>query len=174
MLYGVAVWITPILTPVDPGGPNPSAAPTERMGIDHRRADNGHIEPAHHAPTGPGCRTSAPCMLTMVQVLWRCLLVSLLVSVLGPAFMMTLMVGEEAVDLSGTTAEELQSASTEELGELIQEEARPVTGIVDRFRIVFSHPQIAWFYFDAAVSMFCLVFPATLVASLWSVRGSSQ
>lgn len=78
------------------------------------------------------------------------------------------------IDISEISAQELEEATPEEAELLILEKAelREVTGIADRFGYVFSHPQIWWFYFQAGIAIFCLVLPATIVASLWNVRAS--
>lgn len=109
-----------------------------------------------------------------MSLLWRCLLVSALISALGPAFTMTMAVpsDEDLIDISKITEQEL-----EEVSSLLEEKAdyhRRVSGIVERFSYVMGHPQIRWYYFHTAISLFCLVLPATLVASFWNIRATRQ
>ena len=115
-----------------------------------------------------------------MSLLWRCLLVSALISALGPAFTMTMAVpsDEDLIDISKITEQELEEVSSpEELDALLEEKAdyhRRVSGIVERFSYVMGHPQIRWYYFHTAISLFCLVLPATLVASFWNIRATRQ
>jgi hypothetical protein len=103
----------------------------------------------------------------------RCLLVSILLSALGPLLTMTIAVpaGEPVLDISGISSEELEEATPEELGVILEEKAeyRKVSGL-ERFSYVASHPHIWWFYFKAAAAIFCLVLPATLLVSFWNER----
>ena len=109
-----------------------------------------------------------------VSMFLRCLLISAAISGVGPILTMTIVVPSDVdlIDISGITAEELEGATPEELETIMQEKAgsRRVSGILDRWSYVASHPQLARFYVQAAGGIFMLMLPATLLASIWNVR----
>ena len=108
----------------------------------------------------------------------RCLLISAVISGVGPILTMTIVVpsDQDLIDISGITAEELEGATPEELELIMKEKAgsRRISGILERWSYVASHPQLVRFYLQAAGGIFILMLPATLLASVWSVRARRQ
>jgi 4-amino-4-deoxy-L-arabinose transferase-like glycosyltransferase len=107
----------------------------------------------------------------------RCLFISAIIAAIGSFLTMTIAIpsDEDVLDVSGITKEELAGATPDELEAILEEKAvyRRVSGL-ERFSFVVAHPQFWWFYFQAAVSIFCLILPATLLASLWNIRATRQ
>lgn len=109
------------------------------------------------------------------KVLWRCIIVSAVAALAAPLATMQVGApaeGETVIDLSSLSAKELASATPDEAARLMQAAPTRTLHGWERLRYPFTHPQLANFYFMAAVAIFPFVFLATLIVSFLNTRGA--
>ncbi len=83
--------------------------------------------------------------------------------------------GEVVMDLSAISEEQLENATAEELEKLISN--TPKKGIEGSWEgplYAFSHPQVFYFYLEAAAYMFPFIFLASVASSFLSIRSRSR
>ena len=83
--------------------------------------------------------------------------------------------GEVVMDLSAISEEQLENSTTEELEKLIS--SAPQKEIEDSWEgslYAFSHPQVLYFYLEAAAYIFPFIFLASVASSFLSIRSRSR
>jgi hypothetical protein len=106
-------------------------------------------------------------------ILTRCLLVSLLISVVATLMTTSIMgapIEESVIDLEAIDEQVVSQLSDEEFGEYLESlPKREVTGI-ERFTYAYGHPQVWLFLTQALLNWFIAIFSATLIVSYLNAK----
>ncbi len=103
---------------------------------------------------------------------FRCAIVSVLLALIAPAVTMEMSgpeEGERVVDLSALSQEQFDNASEEEFRQVLASAPhKEIESAEDSFLYPFTHPQILYFYLQAALYLFPFLFLAAICATFWN------